>query len=220
MKKYLLILAAVAGLVMSCSVDSKTVVCKGDVKEQAYDFTDFSCVTVNGAADIELLQGDFLVEVTANEQVFEHLDYHVDNGELILETKNNVNIQADTYKLKIQAPDLTALVINGAAKINTPEGIASENEIKAEINGAAKMKLSGVEAPALAVIINGAGKVKLLDINVGALEVVVNGAGSVSVTGKAGSAQLTVAGTAKIDATALDCADVHKSVDGIASIKL
>ena len=188
--------------------------------EQAMDFAGFTSITVEGAATIDFVQAEsFKVLVTANEEVFNYLDYNIKDNALVLSTKDNVTIDAKEYKVLIEAPAITPVVVEGAAVLNIPGGYKSEENLEIEIDGAAKLNLSGVEVPVLDITINGAGKFALNDINVDKLKIEVNGAGSGSVSGVANSAKLTVAGTASIDASALQCPDIEKHVDGLARIK-
>ena len=198
----------------------KPVKCKGEVMEQAMDFAGFTGITVEGAATIDYVQAEsFKVLVTANEEVFNYLDYSIKDNELVLSTKDNVTIDAKVYKVLIEAPVINPVKVEGAAVLNIPGGYRSGENLEIVIDGAAKLNLIGVEVPVLDITINGAGKFALNDINVDKLEIEVNGAGSGSVSGVANYAKLDVEGAARIDASALQCQNIEKHADGLARIK-
>ena len=198
----------------------KTVKCGGPVTERSMDFSGFTGITVKGAATIDYVQADaFKVLVTANEEVFNYLDYGIRDNDLVLSTKDNVNIDAKVFKVLIEAPVINPVTIEGAAVLNVPGGYRSQEKLKIEIDGAAKLNLSEVEVPDLDVTINGAGKFALKDINVDKLEIEVNGAGSGSVSGVANHARFTVAGTGNIGISALQCPNIEKHVEGLGIIR-
>lgn len=198
----------------------KTVKCKGEIIEQTMDFTGFTAITVEGAARIDFVQADeFKLLVKANEDVFDYLDYYMRDTELVLSTKDHITIQADEYKLLIQAPAISPLKVEGAAQINIDKGYVSDKEFAVEIDGAATLDFTGIVVPSLDLVINGAGKFALRDIQVGTLEAEINGAGSGSISGVADSAKLTVAGAGNINVRKLQCPNIEKHAEGLAVIR-
>lgn len=223
MKKTLLLLSMTMILFSCVNINvkgGKTVKCTGEVVDQAMELANFTGITVEGAATIEIVQADdYSVLVTANKEVFNYLDYSLKESELILSTIDHVNIDAKVYKVLIQAPAVNQVKVQGAADLHLDGGYKSNDNLEIEVDGAAKLNLTGVEVPTFDITINGAGKFGLNDINVDKLEIAVNGAGSGSVSGIANYAKLSVAGTANIDASALQCPNIEKHVEGLAKIK-
>lgn len=198
----------------------KTVKCNGPVTERSMDFTGFTCISIEGAVDIDFVQSDiFKVLVTANEEVFNYLDYSQKDNELVLSTQNHVNINAKEYKVLVQAPVLKSFKVEGAAKFHLDGGYISSESMETEIDGAAKLYINGLQVPAFNIEVNGAGEFTLSDIQVENLDVEVNGAAKGSVSGTADYAKLTVSGAASIDASALQCPNIEKRVEGLAVIK-
>ncbi len=223
MKKTAIILALATFLCSCTNINvngGKTVKCGGDVIEQTMDFSGFSCIKVEGAAQIDFSQADsFKVLVRANEEVFNYLDYTLDDKELLISTKDHVNINAKEYIVLIEAPQLSSFDVDGAAKIRIPGGYRSGNSLEIDIDGAGKVDFRGVDVPNLALTIDGAGEFDLNNIKVEKLKIEVNGAGKGSVSGVADYAKISVAGTAKINTAGLQCPDLEKNVDGLAVIK-
>ena len=226
MKKVLSALCALALISCTWNVhlgngkNGKSVTCKGPVVTKSFDLADFNTIVINGHADLEFAQtnGTFGVSVKANEEVFQHLDYHVENGTLFLDTVDKVNIRADEFDIYISAPTLTSLVVNGAADAKILS-LNQTEKLDVEVNGAGDFELKYITVPELSVEINGAGDLECEGLNVGTLSIDVNGAGDVELEGKAESCQLHVSGAGDIDARKLDCADIQTSKAGMASIK-
>ena len=169
---------------------------------------------------MEIFQGDFAVSVMANEEVFDHLDYEVTDGVLVIKTKDNVGIRAEEYDITVSLPVLNAITVNGAGDFDIKNGYSSDNGLDIVINGAGDFEISGITVPSLNIGLNGAGDIDITDMNVDKLSVSINGAGDVDLSGKAASASFNVSGAGDIDARNLDCADVQTHKSGIASIKL
>lgn len=198
----------------------KSITCKGPVVTRSFDLADFSAIVINGHADLEFAQtnGTFGVSVKANEEVFQHLDYHVENDTLYLDTVDKVNIRADEFDIYISAPTLTSLVVNGAADAKI-RSLNQTEKLDVEVNGAGDFELKNIAVPQLGIEINGAGDLECEGLNVGKLSIDVNGAGDVELAGKAESCILHVSGAGDIDARKLECSDIQTSKAGLASIK-
>lgn len=226
MKKVVSALCALALISCTWNVNlgngknGKSVTCKGPVVTKSFDLTNFNAIVINGHADLEFAQtnGTFGVSVKANEEVFQHLDYHVENGTLYLDAVNKVNIRADEFDVYINAPTLTSLVVNGAADAKILS-LNQTEKLDVEVNGAGDFELKYVTVPELCVEINGAGDLECEGLNVGKLSIDVNGAGDVELAGKAENCQLHVSGAGAIDARRLECSDIQTSKAGLASIK-
>lgn len=222
MKKIAIILSLTMILSSCVSIvrGGKTVKCGGDVVEKAMDFSDFTGITVEGAAHIDFIRSDeFNVAVSANQEVFDYLDYRLKGRDLVIATKDHVNISATLYKVLVQTPFIRTINIEGAAEIHFPGGYRSDENLEIEIDGAGKLDFNGIEVPTLDLNINGAGEFALNNIKVENLVVDLKGAGRGTVTGTADNAKLSVAGTANIDASGLQCPNIEKHVEGLAIIK-
>lgn len=230
MKKALFTLCALAALSLgpvSClnihisGLGKNSIRCKGPVVEKSMDFSNFSGIVVNGSSDLFLSQGDtYSVLVKANEEVFDYLDYRVEEGVLLLETKDKVNLRAETFDVFITLPCLESLNVNGAADVNMETSYAAEKDLIITVNGAGDFSFKGVSVPTLKIGINGAGDIKVADMDVMTLSLSINGAGDAVLSGKADSANFSVSGAGDIDASELECEKINTHKAGIASIRL
>ena len=223
MKKTAFILILASCLCSCININTnggKTVKCNGEIIEKTMDFTGFTGITLEGAAEIDFKQADSCkVLVTANEEVFDYLDYSLEDKVLVISTKDHVLINAKKYKVSIEAPVLDAINVQGAAAFHMAAGYSCTEALEIEIDGAAKLVVDSIEVPTVDLTINGAGKFTLDNIKVGQCDIEVNGAGSGSVSGVADNAKITVSGTAKINIGNLQCPNLEKKVDGFAVVK-
>ncbi len=200
--------------------NGKTVRCTGEVQTRNLELKGFDKIVINGSADLTLIQQeDFRVSVEANEEVFGYLDYHVEDGTLMLETVDHVNVQAKKFQVTVTLPRLLLLEVNGAADADLKGGYCSTDKLRIEVNGAGDLDFNDIQVSELSIEVNGAGDIDATSLDVTALRVEVNGAGDVTLSGKADKASFSVSGVGDIDARGLDCGstEIHKS--GVASIR-
>ena len=224
MKKLLYSLCALA-IVASCvniNVGSGNAIhCKGPVVEKSMELSDFSSIVVNGSSDLNFTQADaFSVVVTANEEVFEYLDYKVEDGVLIIRHKNNVNIRAEKYEVAVSLPLVESITVNGAADVDQKGAYTADKDLSVQVNGAGDLNFAGISVPGLRFTVNGASDIKASGLDVQNLSVSVNGAGDAVLSGKAASASFSVNGAGDIDARNLECENVSTHKAGVASIRL
>ena len=185
------------------------------------DLKDFTAIVVNGSSDIFLTQADtYSVVVTANEEVFDHIDYRVEDGVLVIGSKKNVNLRAEKYEIAVSLPLLESIIVNGAADVKQTGTYSADKDLTVQVNGAGDLNFSGVTVPSLTFSANGASDIKASGLDVQHLTVSVNGAGDAVLSGKAQSAHFSVNGAGDIDARDLDCDDVSTHKAGVASIRL
>ncbi len=201
--------------------NGKGVECKGPVVVRTMDLGGFDEIVVNGMSDMELVQGDICqVVVKANEEVFNHLDYKVEDGALMLDTKDQVIVRAEEFDVRITLPLLKSLTVNGAADVDLKGGYSAADSLRVEINGAGDFDFSGIKVPFLRFELNGAGDIDASGLDVGELSMEVNGAGDVDVSGKAVTASFSVSGVGAINARGLQAEHVTTQKDGIGWIRL
>ena len=227
----LLIILGIVALVSSCVFrvnngglrvgNGKNVRCGGDVITTDMQLTGFNSILVEGKGDIVFTQADVpSVTVFANSEVFEHLDFSVEDSVLVLKTINQVNIVAEEFEIRVSAPVLINLSVNGASDFDIPASYVSTEPFSVNINGAGDIDIKNVEVPSLSVEVNGAGDLEAENINVGSLGVTVHGAADVELSGKADEASFTINGAGDIDARALSCDNITTSKNGVGRIKL
>lgn len=212
----------------TCSINfgnpgNKHVKCKGEVitknLSDVLEPDGFDQIVINGSADLKYAQGEeYGIEVEANEEVFQYLNYHVEDGVLFLETIDNVQIQAKKYDIYLESPILKRVVANGASDASIV-AVDSQEKLEIQVNGAGDIELQNITVPELTFTLNGASDLDASELNVGSLNVSINGAGDVCLSGKAEKASLSVSGAGDIDARNLECASIGKNKAGVARIR-
>ena len=228
MKRFLIALSAVALLSgCTCSVnlgkgfgDGKRIVCKGEVQERLLDnLSVFESISVSGQADIKYVQSaQEYVRVKANAEVFDYLDFKVQDGTLLIKTKDKVRIQADEFEIYVGSKVLRELSVSGAADVDLAH-IHSAEDLSISISGAGDCEMKDIQVPCLTYSVSGAGDLDARELDVEKLYVSISGAGDADLSGKAGYASLSVSGAGNIDARQLDCPQTERHKSGIASIK-
>ena len=222
MKKVVIALLSMV-LTTSCfsfHMNGSGIKCNGPVVEKDLELKDFTSIVVNGSSDIILSQADtYSVVVTANEEVFDHIDYRIQGGVLTIGTKNNVTLRAEKYEIAIALPELESFIINGAADLNQTGTYTSEKDLTVQVNGAGDLNFIGIKVPNLTFTVNGACDIKASGLDVQNLVVNVNGAGDAVLSGKAVTAHFSVNGAGDIDARNLECESYTTHRAGVASIR-
>lgn len=223
MKKYILILAAAIGL-SSCGLlpTYRTIICNGPVKEMPMEkIKNFSNVTIDGEADVSFRQADmYSVVVRANQEVFDYLDYRLNNKTFTIAPEKFVTLNAEVYEVYVQAPWYSQFVVNGSSDLWMTEGYVSQTPLDVIVNGKANIEFTGVSVPELSIEVYGTAKINLRDVFVNKLFITLNGSGSVVISGMADQASFNIAGTGLIDAVDLDCPDIDQKITGEGTIKL
>lgn len=175
---------------------------KGPVITKSFDFKDFDAICVKGIADIQFTQADtWEVTLKTQENIFEHLDYKVEDGVLFIQEKDRLRINVKVYDLTIQAPDLKRIEVNGVGDFDIPKGLHTDGNLEIEINGVGDFDCN--------------------DLVCNDLDVQINGVGDACVSGKAETASLKVFGVGDIDARGLIVAgNVNTRKSGVGAIRL
>lgn len=203
--------------------NDKHITCRGDVElrnlGQEQNLTGFTSIVINGSADLKYTQDDaFSVKVEANNEVFDHLNFRVEEGVLILETKEKVQIRAEKYDIYVSAPLLNSFVANGSTDAEI-SSIRQAEDLTITVNGAGDCELDNIKLPCLTFNVNGAADVEIAGLDVEKFYMLISGAGDAKISGKADYASFTVSGAADIDARDLNCDNIEKHKSGVANIR-
>ena len=224
--KKLLILIVLPLLIASCTINingAKTIKCKGPVEERDIELSaDFKAIEINGGFDVKLVDAPCALAVKANGDAFDYLEFKVkDNGTLVIETRDHVNIAAEECLFTISSDKLNKLEVNGAVDLEYTCTQEYTEALDIVINGAGDMELKNFTGPALSVRINGAADLDIAELKTQSLAIAINGAGDVDVAGEADEASFTVNGAGAINATQLVTKNSpNVSTSGLASVQL
>lgn len=164
---------------------------RGEFVKQ-YAAKDFQRIDVGGAYSIEIRQGnDFAVSADGERDDVESLDVVVSNGTLEVKNKNDFNIfknQKRRVGLVITMPTLRSVELAGANKTRI-SGFRNLDRLDVGLTGATSSDI---------------------DVTTDRLEVSASGASKVTLRGRARTADFSLAGACKLEATemSIDEADV------------
>lgn len=229
---------AAALLAVSCfhvnpafSNKRKTVSGSGEVVSRVMDLKDFTSVRVEGFPDVTLHQSDsFRVAVRTHEDLFEWLDYKVEDGVLMIRfTDDARRFQVKEYAVEVSAPVFEIIRVNGSSDISMPDGYDREegqltflvkgsgdvklgrvrcSQFTTQVEGAGDVQVKSLVARCMSVGVKGSGDVDARELDVdGPVDVHIVGAGDVRLSGHAASCFVKIKGAGDADVR-------HLQVDG------
>lgn len=193
---------------------------EGPVETRVYELDGFDNIIVNGHFDIDFCQSEaWEVSLTTQQNIFEHINFSVNGDKLILNVIDSVKVNADKFDVKVSAPALSRVEVNGATDLSIPGGISSDGPLAIKVNGACDIDINGLKCSVLDVEINGAGDLDVSGIDTDEVKFEISGAGDANLSGKTRKAYFEVNGAGDIDATKLEAGEIQKNTSGLAKIK-
>ena len=170
----------------------------GILAEEARTPTGFERVSVRGAIDIELQQGDFAVAVRIDQNLISRLTTRVDGRTLLVRFEGgNLGDHLPGPNVSVTLPKLSDVELNGSGRL-VASGFEGEEPASVELSGSGELNWSG---------------------STDALDVVLNGSGNLTVTGEAERAEYYLAGAGTLDARELTAEAANIEVEGPGSIQ-
>jgi serine/threonine protein kinase len=215
-----------------------TVTGSGKSETRSFPLKDFTTVEVRGPYFVELSQGkEFQVAITADDNVFDHLQVEKDGKKLLLSFKGkNLRLNLDgehPLKASVTLPDLEGLHLNGAVHASVGEftttrpvrlqisgasqlkGSLKGAEVTVDANGASTVKLEG-SGKNLRLKSNGASHLKMADFTATGDRLIVDAGGTsfVALKGSVKAGVLKVVGASHVDLRGTNLAAADVTVEG------
>ena len=173
---------------------------KGDLKSTEYNVGAYTAVDIRTGMELiysEEVSDKVVIEIQEN--LIEYLDVRVENGVLIVDTKNPINTGSKDPKIYISNPDLSKISVSGFIIMSDCDKISGESfvlevfgaaEIEAEFDvdelhingsGAVNMDLSG-RADTADINISGAGAIEAMELQTKSAFVAISGTGDVEIS--------------------------------------
>jgi hypothetical protein len=185
-------------LLSSLAVPAQTLT---DETWQTRSLKNFTAISLNVPAEVELTFGDYAFAVAASAGYAEKLKTDVKNGELIIRYDHSSPKSAEEkMRIRISLPTIQSLEINGSGRIQISQSVTAE-KFSAEINGS--------------------GSILFAELNV--QELMAEIAGSGKITGENGSARLatiTITGSGQVTAENFRGNDVNCTISGSGKIRI
>ncbi len=151
----------------------------GDLVTKQLHLPEFSEIDVGGCFDVHVSFGrEQKVELTADDNLFEHFVIEVRGGTLELDFDRNLD-PSEKPRLDIVARKLDAVSVHGAGELEI-EDFAGER-FEFDLSGAGSLAIDG-SVDELDVDLSGAGSVDARDLKARRADVQLSGAGNATVT--------------------------------------
>lgn len=194
---YLATLAVIMGLFASVAGCGGSLTGSSNIITREMYYSNFTKLEVSSAFEVDISRGNsYFVSITANDNLFQHLDIRQEGKTLHIELKQPRIYIRTTQKAAIVMPDLYRLELSGASK-GEVGGFSSEDPIDLDLSGASSLYINNFEAGDAEFDISGASKVsgsiKTADCNF-----VVSGGSTVELDGSAGDVAIEASGASKV----------------------
>ena len=196
-----LLLVLVTGLSLVLTAGSclqgKHVVGSKNYISQEVKADHFNEIKLLGSANISYHQDTRShVEIHGSDNIIPLVETYVDGNTLMIKFKKNVSIWKGKLEIKVFAPELNKLTINGSGNIQG----------------------EGLNCRRMAVSINGSGDVRLQQIESQECQAGISGSGNINLKGKAIQAKYSIAGSGNIQAADLEAENTDASISGSGNI--
>jgi hypothetical protein len=190
--------ASVASVLLALGGCVETYDGNGILAEEARAVSGFERVSVRGALDIELEQGDFAVGVSIDQNLISRVSTRVDGRTLLVRFDGgNLGEHLPGPNVSVSLPVLRDVELNGSGRL-VATGFEGEEPASVELSGSGDLSWSG---------------------STDALDVVLNGSGNLTLSGEAEVAEYYLAGAGTLDARELTAQGANIEVEGSGSVR-
>ena len=182
----------------------------GEVTEEKLDLDKFTSIVVNTTVDVVFTQGDNQsVKVEGNERAISEYDFRVEGsdddseGTLYIDNARSLNYNLPSVRLKITAPDLKSITINGSADFNMKDSVSLE-KLDVIINGSGDCDIRNLNTSGNTMLsVFGSGDIVVRNLTAPTIGAAVTGSGDIENRQAMceGEANLFTSGSGDIDAT-------------------
>lgn len=200
MKKLLLVLFVSISI---CALAQEKVTGNGNLKKETREISNFTGLMVSGSVNVELSYGDpKSIIVEGDENILPYIETSVENGNLVIKTKDKVSVRTKNKLLvHVTMKKIARLRMSGSGNI-TGSGDFS-NDSKTEIG------------------VSGSGSINLAMNSFNETKINISGSGNVTLKGKStNNIDATISGSGNIDCAEVSCNDVNAKVSGSGNIKV
>ena len=210
MKRHLLIIATtIIGLALaSCTIhidnDSlgETIKGNGNIVEREFDVTQFDELSCALSATVNFnVSDDYTCKVRVDENIMDHLDIKVEDGELCLgkqQKSRNITLKATEFIIEVTAPSLENLNLAGSGDINFL-GALEGKDVEVSLAGSGNVVFKGeVNVDHLELTVAGSGDINVEKGTVREMEAVVAGSGKIVSHAEVQEMEANIAGSGDI----------------------
>lgn len=190
----------------------------GEIVTQTIDVSNFRRVTLEGFGDVFVEQGQTeSLSVQTDANIIPVLDIRVRGNELILGTKNGVDVnpsESITYNLTVQ--DLDHITLAGSGTFHA--GSLKASNFGVSVSGSGDANIDSLAADKLSVELNGSGNIIIEKLDAKTVDTSLQGSGDIKLEGKADSQKVRVSGSGNYLAGDLQTNATDVNVPGSAGV--
>ncbi len=179
MKKLLFLLFCLVSV--NCFATWETIKGNGILKKETREASGYTGIQSQGALNVIVLYGNAnTISVEADENLLPYIETLVENGKLIIRTKNKVNLKSNE-RLTVHASltKLTSLVLSGSGNITGDGAFSNSGRTEVRLSGSGNIKLGADSFNELDVAISGSGNVVLKGNNSNNITASISGSGNI-----------------------------------------
>ncbi len=162
MKQLIVAFLFLSILITSCGYrNGRRITGSGRISTQQRSVGNFSGVETRGSIDITVSQGNYKVEVEADENLQSYIETIVENGNLVVKFRNGIWLNHyKTARVHIWAPQLNDFEIHGSGNISGDGKISNAGKINIRVSGSGDVDLN-VDAPEIITETHASGNIDL-----------------------------------------------------------
>jgi len=188
---------------------------EGPVVTETRPVGNFSSIRFAVSGDLYFTQSATnKLEISAQQNILNVIEARIDNGELVIYFKDNVNIKShDPIVVNVSGPMVNGLVINGSGNIHADS--TNTDNMNLTLSGSGNIVLSKLIATSLSADISGSGNINVTDGTVNNEHLNISGSGGIDVRHLSAQDAITVtSGSGEMHVNASKTLEVNISGSG------
>lgn len=179
-------------LVTACN--TRVIRGSGEVVTETREVSGFDGISLSGSGEVVIIQnGNESLTIETDDNVMEHIEARVENGELKIGVESGFSILSTTRLIfTVEVDDLKNVSISGSGDIES----------------------ESIETDYLGAKISGSGDVQISDLTAVEVYISISGSGEVDLAGKATNQDVSISGSGKYRAGDMCSESVEVSISG------
>lgn len=179
-------------LVTACN--TRVIRGSGEVVTETREVSGFDGISLSGSGEVVIIQnGNESLTIETDDNVMEHIEARVENGELKIGVESGFSILSTTRLIfTVEVDDLKNVAISGSGDIES----------------------ESIETDYLGAKISGSGDVQISDLTAVEVYISISGSGEVDLAGKATNQDVSISGSGKYRAGDMCSESVEVSISG------
>jgi len=133
----------------------------GNVVTESRQVQNFTKIKVVGSMDVTVTDDPTAVEIRTDENIQPYITTTVENGWLIIKSKNNTSIKSSNgIKMVVSTPNLSAVKVTGSGNVKVQDKFNNDNDMRFELTGSGNVTAK-VHTPSVKAEITGSGNLDL-----------------------------------------------------------